>query len=238
MQFRATSARVLVSGASGVLGGAIVRALCENSTHGEVIGTYFRHQDAAQRLQNETGCALHCMDVCDEKQVEELWREHAPIDALVHALGVSHDNLMLRTSRDDWHETLRVNLESAFLMLRAALQYLPAGGRVILLASRVGENGARGQSAYAASKAGLIALMKSAAREGAQRKIAINAICPAFTISTMTAVEPQILNEQRARDVFGKLGSAQSTAFLARWLLSEEASGISGQVFHADARLD
>ena len=238
MQFRASSARFVVSGASGVLGGAIVRALCENSTRGKVIGTYFRHPDAAQLLHNETGCAVHCMDVCDEKQVETLWREHAPIGALVHAAGVSRDSLMLRTSREDWHATLRVNLESAFLMLRAALQHLPDGGRVVLLASRVGENGARGQSAYAASKAGLIALMKSAVREGAAREIAINAICPAFTVSAMTPIAPEILQQQRARDLFGKLGSAQSTALLARWLLSEEANGISGQVFHADARLD
>ncbi len=241
MQSEALPARVLVTGASGVLGGAIARALCQNLSREtaaqRVIATYGRNQDAAQVLQDETACEIVRVDVCDEADVANLFRVYAPIGAVVHAAGVSHNSLMVRTSRDNWHDTLRVNLDSAFLVLRAALNDLSDGGRVVLLASRVGENGARGQCAYAASKAALIALMKCAAREGAAREIAVNAICPAFTVSAMTALEPEILRAQRGRDVFGKLGQSSSTALLARWLLSAEANGISGQVFHADARL-
>src|SRR5690606_29149254 len=96
------------------------------------------------------------------------------------------DALLARQSYGDWRETMCVNLDGAFLVTRAALRNLSAGGRLILFTSQTGIHGGRGQAAYSASKSAVIALMQSAAREGAERGITANAICPGFVPSKLS----------------------------------------------------
>lgn len=161
----------------------------------------------------------------------------ARLFAVVHAAGVSSDALLVGQTGASWHETMRVNAGGSFLVARAALRFLEDGGRLILLASRVGEQGAAGQGAYAASKAATLALMRSAAREGAHRNLAVNAICPGFVPSEMsTSLSEMRLEKARQSSVFARFGTPREVAATVQWLLGSDAAAISAQVIHCDSR--
>lgn len=232
------SRTILVTGGTGTLGGAIVRALAESTPGYTVVANFHRDAARAAQLQSETGCALFRADVGDEKQVAALFEAlSSPLFAVIHAAGISRDALLLRQSRADWNSVVRANLDGAFLVARAALEKLQDGGRLIFLASRAGENGRGGQSAYAASKAGTLALMKCVAREGASRRLAVNAICPGFVPSAMNAATSTPgLKAARHASIFRAFGTADETADLVCWLLGEAAGAVSGQILHCDSR--
>jgi NAD(P)-dependent dehydrogenase (short-subunit alcohol dehydrogenase family) len=250
---------VLVTGGTGTIGSSIVRALCEqpagvdrNAASGSfhrwrVIANYAHDEERAMQLHHATGCDVQRADIGDEAQVEALFTEFErtiastsgePLFALVHVAGVSHNALLPRQTPEEWRETMRVNADGAFLITRAALRYLSDGGRLILLASRVGERGNAGQGAYSASKAAVIALMRCAAREGAARGITVNAICPGFVPSALTMSLPaERLTEFKNQSVLSAFGAPAEVAGTVQWLLSDEASAISGQVIHCDSRI-
>lgn len=234
------SRAILVTGGTGVVGSAIVRALVGSTLNQQVTVNFHRDEARAKQLQDETDCAVFRADVGDEKQVAALFEAlPTPLFAVVHAAGITRDALLLRQSCADWQRMQSVNLDGAFLIARAALGKLQDGGRLIFLASRAGESGRTGQTAYAAHKAGTLALMKCAAREGAVRHLAVNAVCPGFVPSAMNAGgSTSSLEAARHASVFGELGTASETANLVRWLLSEEAGAVSGQVLHCDSRLE
>lgn len=236
---------VLVTGATGAIGSQIVRDIvrdrCQSSTRfaaGRVVAGYNRSDRLAHDLQAESGCDLRQADIGEEARVEALFNGLDDLFAVVHCAGIARDALLVKQSRASWDETMRVNATGTFLVVRQSLRYLGFGGRLIVLASRAGERGAVGQSAYAASKAATIALVQSAAREGAQRRICVNAICPGVVSSTMT----QTLNTKRqdelaSQSVFGTFGSAQAVSSVVQWLLGEVGGEVSGQVIHCDSRL-
>jgi NAD(P)-dependent dehydrogenase (short-subunit alcohol dehydrogenase family) len=225
--------RVLVTGATGALGREIVRAL---SPQFAIVACYGRNHDGAQLLQRETGCEIFPADVSRESDVERLFQ--TSFWAIVHAAGIARDALLLRQSLESWHQTLRVNADGAFLVARAALRNLPRGGRLILLSSRVGERGAAGQAAYAASKAAMLALCKTAAREGAESGICVNAICPPFVPSALSEnLSGEAMQALQSQSVFGCEGSAREVVGAVQWLLGDAAGAISGQVIHCDARI-
>jgi 3-oxoacyl-[acyl-carrier protein] reductase len=197
-----------------------------------------RDEDRAQRLQRETGCALRRADIGDEPSVDSLFASLPEVWAVVHAAGIARNALLLRQSASDWHETLRVNATGSFLVTRAALQVLPEGGRLILVASRVGQSGNAGQGAYAAAKAANIALAQVAAREAGTRRVTVNALCPGLVPSALTeSLSEEALEAFRARSVLQELGQARDVVGAVRWLLSDEAAGVSGQVVHCDSRI-
>ncbi len=227
---------VVVTGASGEIGAEIVRHLSESSTRS--IAHFHRNQSAAQLLQNETSCELRRADLTEEDEVAALFNDLKNLFAVVHCAGIARDSLLWKQSRADWDETMRVNCNAAFLVVRESLRRLQNGGRLIVLASRVGENGAVGQAAYAASKAAQIALVKCAARESRDRRICVNALCPGVVLSPMTRDLSDNRKAALARQsVFDEFGSAKSVASLVSWLLSDAASEVSGQVIHCDSRL-
>lgn len=231
-QHRAIDA--IVIGASGVLGGAIARRLCAEHC---VLGTYFSNAESARSLLG-SGCCVEQLDVRDERAIEALLSRRRP-RALVLCAGVSGAGLVARLSAQAWHEALSVHLDGLFWALRAALKYLPDEGRVVWLGSRVGEAGGVGQSAYAVGKAGGEALMKAAAREGGARRLAFNTVCPGFVPSPlMHGLSPARLQSERERDAWGEPGQAQLCAEMVAWLLNPAARGLSGQVLHADARVE
>jgi 3-oxoacyl-[acyl-carrier protein] reductase len=228
---------VLVTGGTGVLGAEIVRALAARAEY-SVVANFSRDEARAARLQRETGCELRRADIGVEEEVATLFASLPPLHAVVHAAGINSDALLATQSRAAWNETLRVNCDGAFLVTRAALQNMERGGRLIVLASRAGECGRAGQTAYAATKAAQIALVQSAAREGAAREIAVNAICPGFVPSAMNDELSTRAREAAQREsLWNEFGTARQVAGVVKWLLSADAVGISGQVFHCDSRL-
>jgi 3-oxoacyl-[acyl-carrier protein] reductase len=226
---------VLVTGGTGAIGSEIVRALGSDFS---VVANFARDEQRAAQLQRETPCDLHRADIGNEAEVEAMFAAWSEVWAVVHAAGIARNEILLRQSNEMWQETLRVNATGSFLVTRAALNRLPHRGRLILLASRVGEWGSAGQCAYAASKAAVIALAKTAAREGGERHIAVNAVCPGLVPSVLTeTLGEDALQKFRSRSVFGELGLASHTASAVRWLLSAESEGVSGQVVHCDSRI-
>jgi 3-oxoacyl-[acyl-carrier protein] reductase len=235
--------KILVTGATGTLGSAIVRALAvgqsleESALRPQLVAHFHRNKDAAQRLRDETGCEIVQADVADEAQVGALFSHCDALFAVIHAAATAHDALLLRQTRDEWNTTLRVDADGAFLVTRAALRCLPHGGRLVLLASRVGEKGNAGQSAYAAAKAAVIALAKAAAREGAGQGIAVNALCPGVVPSALTrSLSGERLDELAGESVFGALGSTDDVVATVKWLLHPSLT-VSGQVIHCHSRI-
>jgi 3-oxoacyl-[acyl-carrier protein] reductase len=226
---------VLVTGASGVIGGAISNAL--NTENAIVHAHHFSPSRRAEQLKKLPNVVLQQADLRDPDQVKVLFEEIPSIDAVIHAAAISQDNLVARTSPAQWQETMQLNLSGTFYVLQTALQHLPDGGRVIIFGSRVGEHGNSGQAAYAASKAGIIALAQTAAREAAARQIAVNVLCPPFVPSAMSQSsdaprDSQLLfNNQNPQDALNAICSA------VLWLLSDDAKTITGQVIHPDGRI-
>ncbi len=230
-----TGGAILITGGTGTLGAALTRALCQENR--QVVAHFWHDEKRAAQLQNETGCTLQRAEISDENAVRQMFAALPPLFAVIHAAGIARDALLLRQSPQSWHETMNVNLTGAFLVAREALQTIENGGRLLFFASRVGERGAAGQVAYAASKAATIALMRCAARESAER-LSVNAICPPFVPSALA----ETLNEGafsalQTQSLSGHFGETASLMGAVRWLLGEEGKRVSGQVIHCDDRI-
>ncbi|PQV63651.1 3-oxoacyl-[acyl-carrier protein] reductase [Abditibacterium utsteinense] len=226
------SLRVLVTGGTGTLGAALVSTLIEANY--AVVANFWRDENRALSLQQKTGCALWRGDVSEEKTVEKLFRSEN-FHAIFHLAGTSCDALLPRVSSSNWNEQLRINGQSAFLITRAALQFLPRGGHLVLASSRVAERGFRGQSAYGASKAAVLGLMKSAALEGKAREVYVNAICPGFAMSALSsALSPQALKARGIENWLAAADATQSFAALGVWLLQTKQTG---RILRPDCRI-
>ena len=227
-----TPFHVLVTGGTGVLGGAIVAALRAASY--EVTANYYHDETRARHVEAHTGCAIFRADVRDENAVNLLLQSH-PFDAIIHAAGANRDALLLRTSHDLWRGQMRDNLDAAFLITRGALRFLPDGGRLMLIASRVGERGFAGQSAYAASKGAVIGLMRAAAAESRARNLKINAICPGYAPSALSRnLSGNSVQQRASENLISDCDASQSLAATCLWLLK---SRVSGQIVRPDCRL-
>ena len=222
-------APILVTGGTGALGSAIVARL--RARNYAVVANYFRDEPRARELANRTGCTLQKADVRDEHAVRQLFESHS-FGAVMHAAGTNSDALLLRTSDQKWREQMAWT-RAAWLLTRAGLQNLPAGGHLVLISSRVGERGGAGQSAYATSKGAMIGLMRAAAAE--RRDLKINAICPGYAPS---ALSDNIGEKARARregqNLLPAADAAQSLAQMCLWLLN---ANVSGQVLRPDCRI-
>jgi len=168
-----------------------------------------------------------------EQVIEKLGR----VDILVNNAGITRDGLILRMKDEDWDLVLSINLKGAFLCAKAALKHMTKqrSGTIINIASIVGAMGNAGQANYVASKAGLIGLTKTIAREYANRNITANAVAPGFIETAMTQALPENVRQELAKQIpMGKLGTPQDVANAVRFLASAEASYITGQVVHVN----
>lgn len=233
----------LVTGGAQGIGRAISQRLSQG---GATLVISDIHLEQARKTANELTTPEHnCLamqaDVGDGKQVAEvvdrLIREFGRIDILVNNAGITRDGLLLRMKEEDWDRVLNVNLKGAFYCTKAVLPSMSKQrrGRIVNIASIVGVMGNAGQSNYAASKAALIGFTKSVAREYAGRGITANAVAPGFIDTAMTEnLSAEIKDGLMKQIPLGRFGTPQDVAHAVRFLVSEEAGYITGQVIHVN----
>ena len=159
------------------------------------------------------------------------------LDILVNNAGVARDNLTMRMKDDEWDQVIRINLEAAFRLVRAAAKPMMKArfGRIVSITSVVGATGNPGQANYAASKAGLVGMSKAVAQELASRGITVNCVAPGFIRSAMTDVLPAAQKEALAQRIpSGKLGEGSDIGAAVAYLASREAGYITGQTLHVN----
>ena len=240
MKIDLTGKNALVTGSTRGIGRAIAEAFAQSGARVAVVGRDLqRAEEAASAVGNNA--AGFAADVGDTaaiaKLVGDVEKAFGSIDILVNNAGITRDNLVMRLKDEDWDAVQNANLRGAFAAIRAVSRGMmkKRSGRIINIASIVGLIGNKGQANYAASKAGLIALTKSVAKELGSRNILVNAVAPGFIETEMTAAMTQ-----EARDALGqqialeRLGSVQDVAAMVAFLASDLASYITGQVFVVD----
>ncbi|MEY3905725.1 MAG: 3-oxoacyl-[acyl-carrier-protein] reductase [Pseudomonadota bacterium] len=239
--FDLTGMTALVTGASGGIGSAIAKALVAQGAKVALSGT---REEALQAVAADIGgdtVILPC-NLGDPTAVEALVPAAiealgGQIDILVNNAGVTRDGLILRMKDEDWSDVIRINLEAAFRLCRAAAKPMMKArfGRIISVTSVVGVTGNPGQSNYAASKAGIIGMSKSLAQELASRGITVNCIAPGFIASAMTDVLPDAQKDAlNARIPAGHMGQGADIAAAAVYLASREAGYVTGQTLHVN----
>ena len=188
------------------------------------------------------GYASNAADFNQTKEVvTEIHKEVGRIDILVNNAGITKDGLMMRMTEQQWDAVIAVNLKSAFNFINAVLPIMlrQKSGSIINMASVVGVHGNAGQSNYAASKAGLIALAKSIAQEVGSRNIRANAIAPGFIETAMTAALPQEVRDEWAKKIpLRRGGQVEDIANVATFLASDMSSYVTGQVIQVDGGMN
>ncbi len=231
----------LVTGASGGLGSAIAKSLAGQGARLAVSGSNAGKLESFRSTLGGDHVALPCnlsdgpaVDALVPQAVEALGGK---LDILVNNAGITRDNLAMRMKDDEWGEVLRVNLEAAFRLMRAAAKPMMRArfGRIISITSVVAVTGNPGQANYVAAKAGLIGLSKAMAQELATRGITVNCIAPGFMASAMT----DALNDQQqgailSRIPMGAMGSGADIGSAAVYLASREAGYVTGQTLHVN----
>jgi 3-oxoacyl-[acyl-carrier protein] reductase len=233
----------LVTGSTRGIGRAIAQTLAGAGARVAVVGRDVgRAAEVAATLEgNAAGFACDVGDIASVTAlVESVEKAFGQIDILVNNAGLTRDNILFRLKDDDWDAVLDANLRGAFVAIRAASRGMMKRrwGRIINIASVVGIIGNKGQANYAASKAGLIGLTKSVAKELASRNILINAVAPGFIDTDMTtAMTPEARAALAAQIPLERLGSPADVASTVVFLASEHASYITGQVLVVDGGL-
>ncbi len=238
--FDLTGMTALVTGASGGIGSAIAQALAAQGARLAVSGSNADKLEAFRAGLGGDHVALPC-NLSDGAAVDALVPSAVAalgtLDILVNNAGVTRDNLAMRMKDEEWDAVIRVNLEAAFRLMRAAAKPMMKArfGRMISITSVVGTTGNPGQANYAASKAGLVGMSKAMAQELASRGITVNCVAPGFIRSAMTEVLPDAQkNALTTRIPAGKLGEGDDIAAAVVYLASREAGYVTGQTLHVN----
>jgi len=240
MMFDLSGMTALVTGASGGIGSAIAKSL---AAQGATLAVSGSNAEKLESIRGELGgnhIALACnlsepnaVDGLVPRAVEALGK----IDILVNNAGITRDNLAMRMKDEEWSDVIRVNLEAAFRLARAALKPMMRArfGRIISITSVVGATGNPGQANYAASKAGLVGMSKALAQEVGSRGITVNCIAPGFIRSAMTDILPDAQKTNLlGRIPAGDLGTGEDIAAATVYLASREAGYVTGQTLHVN----
>ena len=241
MMFDLSGMTALVTGASGGLGSAIAKSLAAQGARLAVSGSNVGKLESFRSSLRGDHVALPC-NLSDGAAVDHLVPQAVEalggkLDILVNNAGVTRDNLLMRMKDDEFEDVIRINLEAAFRLMRAAAKPMMRArfGRIISVTSVVGVTGNPGQANYVASKAGLIGMTKSVAQELASRGITVNAIAPGFMTSAMTdALNDQQRESILARIPLGAMGTGEDIGAACVYLASREAGYVTGQTLHVN----
>ena len=235
-----TGKTAFVTGSTRGIGFAIAHALHKAGAKVAIVGRD-RAKAEAVATQLGKGAAGFACDVAVGSQVDaaiaETEKTLGPIDILVNNAGLTRDNLILRMSEEEWDAVLAANLKGAYFTIKAVTKGMMKrrSGRIINITSVVGITGNKGQANYAASKAGLIGLTKSVAREYASRNILVNAVAPGFIETDMTSALPEEAKAAMLGGVsLGRPGRPEDIAGAVLFLASDLAGYITGQVLAVD----
>lgn len=238
--FDLTGKAALVTGATGGIGGAIAKALHAQGATVAISGT---KAEKLASLAGELGSRVHVMP-CDlrdraavAKLAEDADKTLGQTDILVNNAGITHDNLFMRMKDEEWDDVIAVNLTSVFVLTRGILRNMMRRryGRIVNIASISGVLGNPGQGNYAASKAGLVGMTKSLAREVASRGITANCIAPGFIKTPMTdALTPKQVEVIAAAIPAQTFGKPEDVAAAVAFLASSEAAYITGETIHVN----
>jgi 3-oxoacyl-[acyl-carrier protein] reductase len=237
----------LVTGGSRGIGRAIVLALGRGGAHVEInyLGNHAAAEETLKQLTAVGGSGqLRPFDVSQESQVDEAVKkivdQHKKIDIVVNNAGVTSDNLLVRLKPEDWDRVLGINLKGTVHCTKAVCRGMirERYGRIINMTSVVGQMGNAGQSAYAASKAGVIGFTRAMARELAARGITVNAVAPGYIDTEMTDKLPSDLKNEFLKSIpLGRFGAAEDVAETVSFLAGPGAAYITGQVINVNGGL-
>lgn len=234
----------LVTGASGGIGRAIAVALAESGAY--VYVNYNGSQGKAEetlRIIEEKGgqgeiCQFNVGDFEETgKAINEIIAARGRLDILVNNAGITKDGLMMMMTEAQFDDVININLKGAFNTIKAVTRTMvkQRGGRIINITSVSGVMGNAGQANYSASKAGMIGLTKTMARELASRNITVNAVAPGFIETEMTAVLSDAVKEGAVKQIpVGRFGQPEDIANMVKYLASDEAAYVTGQVICVD----
>lgn len=238
--FDLTGMTALVTGASGGIGSSVAKALAGQGARLALSGS---NQAKLEAFAAELGGDHICLvaDLSDKDSVEGLIPAAVAglgkLDILVNNAGITRDNLAMRMKDDEWDAVIRINLEGAFRLMRAATKPMMKArfGRIINITSVVGATGNPGQINYAAAKAGLVGASKSLAQELASRNVTVNCVAPGFIRTAMTDVLPDAQKEAlNNRIPMGRMGEGEDIGAAVAFLASKEAGYVTGQTLHVN----
>ena len=232
--------KILITGASRGIGKDI--ALKSKEKGYKVLGTSTTNEGV--ELINENGIQGLQLNLNKQESIESfiniLIQEHADIDVLVNNAGITKDNIVLRMTEDEWMDVLNVNLNGAFKISKIVLKFMlkKRWGRILNITSTSASTGNRGQANYAAAKAGIEAFSKSLAKEVGSRGITVNAIAPGYIQTDMTEVINEKVKEEILSQIpLARFGKPKEISQLVDFLISDEASYITGQTIHVNGGL-
>ena len=231
--------KILITGATGGIGGALVKKFV--SLEGSVLATGTNTEKLDALKKDFPNINILKFDISDHAKIEEfienVTSQLTGLDVLINNAGINMDNLSLRMNESDWKKVIDINLGSTFLMCKYAIKKMLKNkyGRIINITSIVGHTGNLGQSNYAASKAGIIGMSKSLAIEYAKKNITINCVSPGFIQSKMTDnIVESIKSILTSKIPMSKLGTGEDVANTVAFLASDAANYITGETIHVN----
>ncbi len=241
-----TNKTVMVTGATRGIGLAIAEEFAKAGANLAICGTRQEALDQAVKALSGYGVKVYAQlvnvarqDEC-EQFVQNTVKELGSLDVLVNNAGITKDNLTVRMSEQDWDDVIAVNLKGTFLMSKAALKVMfkKRSGNIVNISSVVGEMGNAGQANYVASKAGIIGLTKTFAKEFGSRNVRVNAVAPGFVQTAMTDALPEEVKAKALEAVpLKRFAKTQDIAKAVMFLASEDASYITGHILAVNGGL-
>ena len=231
--------KILVTGATGGIGGDIVRKFL--SLNGTVLGTGTNLEKLNSLRDQNPNLITEQFDISKHDKIDEfiekVFSNLEGLDILINNAGITKDNLSLRMKNEEWQKVIDVNLTSTFYLCKSAIKKMLKNkfGRIVNITSIVGHTGNVGQGNYSASKAGVVSMSKSLAIEYAKKNITINCVSPGFIKTNMTdKISDQFKSELLSRIPMNRLGSGEDVSNTVAFLSSNESSYITGETIHVN----